>query len=221
MGSWLIEETRVAQPDTVQRILDTAEWMFAREGFDQTSLRAITSKAGVNLAAVNYHFGSKEALIQAVFDRFLKPFTEQLEASLHQMACENPQPSLEQLLALISRAAYLSQKGDTRRVELFFRLSGLAYTQTLGHLRRHIQSQHGELFRRCVLILMHALPDVPPGEVFWRVHFALGATIFTLSSMEPLRAIYRNDFSSEISYQDVEEKLLNFLARGIQADLPE
>lgn len=61
----------MAQSETVERILDAAEQLFAERGFAETSLRLITSKAGVNLAAVNYHFGSKKALIQAVFSRFL------------------------------------------------------------------------------------------------------------------------------------------------------
>ena len=61
----------MSQSDTVQRILDAAEVLFAQKGFAETSLRAITSRAGVNLAAVNYHFGSKEALVQAVFERYL------------------------------------------------------------------------------------------------------------------------------------------------------
>ncbi len=61
----------MAQSDTVERILDVAEILFAEKGFAETSLRLITSKAQVNLAAVNYHFGSKKALIQAVFSRFL------------------------------------------------------------------------------------------------------------------------------------------------------
>ena len=55
----------MAQSETVERILDAAEQLFAEKGFAETSLRLITSKAGVNLAAVNYHFGSKKALIQA------------------------------------------------------------------------------------------------------------------------------------------------------------
>ena len=54
----------MAQSETVERILDAAEQLFAEKGFAETSLRLITSKAGVNLAAVNYHFGSKKALIQ-------------------------------------------------------------------------------------------------------------------------------------------------------------
>ena len=57
-------------------------------------------------------------------------------------------------------------------------------------------------------------------EMFWRVHFALGATIFTLSGMDPLRAICRSDFAVEVLPQQVEERLLAFLAGGIRAQLP-
>src|SRR6056297_1650117 len=73
------------QPDTVTRILDTAEVLFAERGFAETSLRNITSKAKVNLAAVNYHFGSKKSLIQAVFARYLDPFTVRFHASLDEL----------------------------------------------------------------------------------------------------------------------------------------
>ncbi len=72
----------MAQSDTVERILDAAEILFAEKGFSETSLRLITSKAQVNLAAVNYHFGSKKSLIQAVFSRFLGHFASVLMQSL-------------------------------------------------------------------------------------------------------------------------------------------
>ncbi len=58
-------------PDTRERILDAAEALFVEHGFEATSMRMITGRAGVNLASVNYHFGSKEALIQEVFRRRL------------------------------------------------------------------------------------------------------------------------------------------------------
>ena len=93
----------MAQSETVERILDAAEALFAEKGFAETSLRTITSKAGVNLAAVNYHFGSKKALIQAVFARFLEPFCKKLTQSLNEFEVSQAgqKPTPEQLLNLL------------------------------------------------------------------------------------------------------------------------
>ena len=77
---------------TIDRILDAAEVEFAAHGFVETSLRTITTKAKVNLAAVNYHFGSKKGLIQAVTDRFLGPLTQHLQ---NQLSAYEKQPSLD------------------------------------------------------------------------------------------------------------------------------
>lgn len=207
----------MAQAGTVDRILDTAEVLFAQKGFAETSLRAITSKAGVNLAAVNYHFGSKESLIQAVFERFLKPFCAHLDSMMSELEAHPAEISLERLLATLSKSALAVQRGEPQRVAIFFRLSGLAYSQAQGHLRRFFREHYGDVFRRFLRLLAVAVPDVPPMEVFWRVHFALGATIFTLSGMDPLRAICRSDFGVEVSPQQVDERLLAFVAGGIRA----
>ena len=104
----------MSQSDTVQRILDAAEVLFAQKGFAETSLRAITSRAGVNLAAVNYHFGSKEALIQAVFERYLTPFCQALDAKLEELESETRNGGdvpLEKLFTVASRLA-LGSHGD-------------------------------------------------------------------------------------------------------------
>lgn len=201
---------------TVDRILDTAEVLFAQKGFSETSLRAITSKAGVNLAAVNYHFGSKEALIQAVFQRFLDPFCAAMEAALDGEPDGSP-ASLEDLLFLVSHTSVAAQQGDARRVAIFFRLSGLGYTQAQGHLRRFLRERYGSVFTRFLLCLQQAVPDVSPMELFWRVHFALGATIFTLSGMDSLRAICKADFGDDLGPGDVDRRLIAFLAGGIRA----
>ena len=71
-----------ANKDTATRILDAAERLFVEHGFEATSLRTITQQAEVNLAAVNYHFGSKKELIQAVLDRYLSLFMPDLDARL-------------------------------------------------------------------------------------------------------------------------------------------
>lgn len=211
----------MARPDTMDRILDTAEVLFAQKGFAETSLRAITSKAEVNLAAVNYHFGSKEALIQAVFKRFLNPFCARLDSLLDQLENDaSNSVTLERLLATLSQSVLAVQQGEPQRVTIFFRLSGLAYSQVQGHLRRFFRENYAEVFERFLRQLALAVPEVPPMEMFWRVHFALGATIFTLSGMDSLRAMYRSDFAAEVTPQQVEERLLAFVAGGTRAAVP-
>jgi len=78
------------QHETRTRILDAAEELFMQHGFEATSMRQLTAKAGVNLAAVNYHFGSKDALIEAVFRRRLDPMNAARIAELEKL--EGPSP---------------------------------------------------------------------------------------------------------------------------------
>ncbi len=206
----------MANAATAERILDTAENLFARKGFSETSLRAITSKADVNLAAVNYHFGSKEALIQAVFERFLTPFCSALESQLDELEADEDSVTLERLLSVVSVLALGSHGTRPERARLFFRLSGLAYTQAQEHLRTYLREQYGALFQRFLDLLGRAAPEVPPMEMFWRVHFALGATIFTLSGMDSLQAICAREFGEELTAADVNERLLAFTVGGLR-----
>ncbi|MFT6975667.1 MAG: AcrR family transcriptional regulator, partial [Bermanella sp.] len=129
--------------DTVTRILDAAEQLFAEKGFAETSLRSITAKAGVNLAAVNYHFGSKKSLIQAVFVRFLGPFYKLVEASLDAHEKQNPDVILspEDILKFVARGMSSVTDGNRGRLAIFMRLLGLAYNQGQGHLRKFLQTE--------------------------------------------------------------------------------
>lgn len=203
------------QSDTVKRILDAAEVLFAQKGFAETSLRAITGKAGVNLAAVNYHFGSKEALIQAVFERYLTPFCQALDAKLDELVDGDDVP-LERLLGMASRLALGSQGDEPRRAMIFFRLAGQAYSQPQDHLRAYLRDHYGEVFRRFLDLLRVAVPEIPPMEMFWRVHFSLGAVIFTLSGMESLQTISEKDFHETVTAARITEHLLPFVVGGLK-----
>ncbi|MEX0637836.1 MAG: TetR/AcrR family transcriptional regulator, partial [Burkholderiales bacterium] len=74
--------------ETQTRILDVAEELFMQHGFEGASMRMLTAKAGVNLAAVNYHFGSKDALVEAVFRRRLDPMNAERLAELERLEQE-------------------------------------------------------------------------------------------------------------------------------------
>src|SRR2546430_15599341 len=86
------------QHETRTRILDAAEELFMLHGFEGTSMRILTAKAGVNLAAVNYHFGSKDALIEAVFRRRLDPMNVARIGELDKLAAAESAPPPDAVL---------------------------------------------------------------------------------------------------------------------------
>ncbi|WP_373185416.1 TetR family transcriptional regulator [Halopseudomonas sp.] len=210
----------MAQSDTVERILDAAEQLFAEKGFAETSLRLITSKAGVNLAAVNYHFGSKKALIQAVFVRFLNPFVSSLEQELdrHQQQGGEKQLTLEQLLEMLVRQALTVKPRSGNDLAIFMRLLGLAFSQSQGHLRKYLAEVYGKVFQRYMQLVFVAAPQLPPTELFWRVHFMLGSAAFTMSSMKALRAIAEAEFGVQTGIDQVLKLMVPFLAAGMRAE---
>ena len=209
----------MAQSETVERILDAAEQLFAEKGFAETSLRLITSRAEVNLAAVNYHFGSKKALIQAVFSRFLGPFSQGLERELdRRQAKAETKLSLEELLELLVDQLLAIQPRMRDDLSVFMRLLGLAFSQSQGHLRKYLQEVYGKVFRRYMLLVNEAAPRLPPLELFWRVHFMLGAAAFSMSGIKALRAMAEADFGVNTSFEQVMRLMVPFMAAGMRAD---
>lgn len=208
----------MAPPDTVERILDAAETLFAEKGFAETSLRQITGKAKVNLAAVNYHFGSKKSLIQAVFARFLDPYCENLTAALDQrMENNNQTPTLDELLNLLVEQTLVLEPRSGQDLSIFMRLLGLAFTESQGHLRRFLNEHYGDIWRRYMLLMQQTASPMSPVELFWRVHFMIGTVAFSMSGIKALRAISESDFSAKVSTEQVMRLMLPFLAAGMQA----
>ncbi|MCY0964657.1 TetR/AcrR family transcriptional regulator [Parathalassolituus penaei] len=209
----------MAQKDTAKSILNAAEELFSERGFAETSLRNITTRAGVNLAAVNYHFGSKKELIQAVFARFLTPFCVDLEQVLkaYEEGLQERTPQLPELLELLAATALKAGKGNPRRIGIFMRLLGLAYAQSQGHLRRFLRQEYGTLFGQYMNLVTLASPELTAEERFWRIHFMLGATVFTLSGVESLTAMAEHDLGQTTDTAGVMSRLVPFLSAGFAA----
>jgi len=208
----------VAQSETVERILDAAEQLFAEKGFAETSLRLITSKAGVNLAAVNYHFGSKKSLIQAVFTRFLNPFVSSLEQELDRNEqAGNPEQSLEELLDMLVRLVLAVKPRSGHDLSTFMRLLGLAFSQSQGHLRKYLGEVYGKVFQRYMALVLRSSPELPADVLFWRVHFMLGSAAFTLSSMKALKAMAEAEYGERAGTEEVLRQMVPFLAAGMRA----
>jgi len=186
----------MANGETVERILRSATILFAERGFAETSLRTITGMADVNLAAVNYHFGTKKSLIQAVFSQFLTPFCRELERRLTEMEntlAPGQVPGVERLLRILINSLTESVSSINEKPQRFMRLLGLAYTQSQQHLRTYLTHSYGATYNRYIGWLKKAQPDLDPVVFYWRLNFILGASIFTLGSFESIQAILQED----------------------------
>ena len=164
--------------DTKEEILNAAEVLFARAGYHAASMRAITESAGVNLALVNYHFGSKEALLEAVIARRLRPVNElrlrRLQEIRSRAGERNISPDLPEILRAYIEPVFGT--GDSERGWAdFANLIGRAFTET-DETAQKILLRHMKPANQLMLELLGAaLPDLSGQEVFWRYQFLIGA----------------------------------------------
>src|SRR6185312_7575016 len=130
---------------TKERILTAAEALFAQRGFEGASLRQLTAAAGVNLAAVNYHFGSKDHLVEQVFKRRLDQLNARRLAALKQISAQ-PETTLEDVLSAFIRPALdLSHDGGGG---LFMRVLARAFAEHDDSLRKFLSENYGHVMRQ-------------------------------------------------------------------------
>lgn len=209
----------MSQPDTKQRILNAAEHHFARDGYHATSLRTITAAAAANLAAVNYHFGSKEALFEAVIERRLSPLNEirlgQLENLLNNMEQAGQVPSCREILrTFVEPTLRLRQPGSD--TEDFIALIGRTLAEPRG-VAMSIFMRHMEpLMNRLFQALERSLPGLSRQTLFWRLHFAIGSLSHILRCHERY-AMVPGDVNIDMPVADLVEKFLDFASAGMEA----
>jgi AcrR family transcriptional regulator len=204
-------------PDTKTTILDAAEALFAEHGYDKTSLRELTRRAGVNLAAVNYHFGGKEKLAMAVLARTIGPInaerTRRLDAlpggaGLADVVRAFVEPTFP--TTANCPAGHIAPARD------FCRMFGRMMVDQPAFLRTFLVEQFGALGRRFVARLRHGLPRHDAATVWWRMHFMAGAMAHTLHSADGLAHLTGGlCFADDVDA--VVEQLVAFAAAGIAA----
>jgi AcrR family transcriptional regulator len=189
-----------------------------QHGFEGTSMRLLTAKAGVNLAAVNYHFGSKHALIEAVFRRRLDPMNVARLAELERLEAE-PAGSPEAIIrAFITPGLRLLEdaKGGGRN---FARLLGRTYTEPNKAVRQLIGQMYAPAMQRYKAALERALPQMPREELVWRMHFMFGTLAYTLAATDTVQLIAGCKPEDRYDARLLEERLTAFLAAGLNAPL--
>ena len=215
-------ENRNQTTDTRQKILCAAESLFMQQGYVATSLRGITAMAGVNLAAVNYHFGSKEALIREVFERRLGPLNAARIAHLDKLeAAARGRPlGIEQIIEAIVAPVLHVSKEPLPRGTIFLQLLGRAFSEPADTLRDILPAQYREVVIRFKQALTRSLPDMPDQELTWRMHFMFGTLAYTMAGNDALKLIATCNLEDGDDADAIMRRLIPFLAAGLRAPLP-
>ena len=190
-----------------------------QQGFGGTSMRLLTAKAGVNLAAVNYHFGSKDALIEAVFRRRLDPMNVARIAALDELEASGRATDAEAVIrAFITPGLRLLEdaKGGGRN---FARLLGRTYTEPSKPVRQLIGQMYAPAMQRYKAALERALPQMPREELVWRMHFLFGTLAYTLAATDTVQLIAGSKPEDRYDARLLEDRLTAFMASGLNAPL--
>ncbi|WP_449428559.1 TetR/AcrR family transcriptional regulator [Rhodanobacter umsongensis] len=195
---------------TKDRILGAAEVLFARRGFDGASLRQLTTAAGVNLAAVNYHFGSKEKLVEEVFRRRLDALnTRRLEA-LAKIA-GHADTTLEDVLAAFIRPALELSHDDSG--SLFMRVLARAFAEHDDTLRQFLSENYGHVMRQFTAEFARLLPQLSRQELYWRIDLVTGALTHAMSGFGMIQR--KHDVSELAHREQTVQHLIRFSVAGL------
>ncbi len=197
-------------------LLEAAQRLFAANGFEKVSMRVLTQEAGVNLAAVNYHFGSKEGLIEAVVESYINPVNELRLQRLTDAEAEGT-PGVETILDCFLRPVLESVRSSALSEKLFFQMMGRCMNDRgLGNLPATSIALFEKVTTRYPVALQRICPQLKLEEILWRLHFTVGALIHVLIHTEGLRIVSRGKIGNP-SVEGILTMVKSYCSAGIQA----
>jgi AcrR family transcriptional regulator len=201
--------------DTKSRILDVAEGLFAEQGVERVSIRDITIAAEVNLAAVNYHFGGKDELIEAVFERRIRPVNEARIEALRRLRPARPGkgPKVEEILEAFIRPTLTCCANDPKGGHAFARLFGRCLAEPRPEVETLLREQFEPLRKELEGALIKAVPHLSREEIFWRMKFTFGALHHWMLS----RDRFLPPWAKETGVEEQTQELIAFAAAGLKA----
>jgi AcrR family transcriptional regulator len=198
---------------TKERILSAAEELFARHGFAGASLRQVTSAAKVNLAAVNYHFGSKDNLINEVFRRRLDELTERRLSALRG-TMERRSVTLEAVLESFVAPA-LSLASDRLGGSAFMRVLARAYAEHDQSLRKFLSDNYGHVLKAFAQAIHQLMPALDKEDLYWRLDFIAGALTYAMSDFGMVKR--PTNRTEEEHRRQAALEFVRFAAAGLRA----
>lgn len=167
---------------TKERILNITEKIISEIGFSSMSLRTISTQAKTNLAAVNYHFGNKEKLIEMMLKRRLDNLFQLRINLLDKLESGTSQPcNLKQVLEAFITPALTMSNDKYQGGSLFMKVLARAYAEKSEYLHDLLSKRYSKTIKRFALAIQRACPHLSESVVFWRFHFIMGALVYVMA----------------------------------------
>lgn len=203
--------------DTRRRLLEAAEELFSQEGFDRVSVRDITERASANVAAINYHFGSREGLVEQVMARYINPINEErlrLLGEVEQRHGDGAAP-LEELMEAFVRPFATQVSASELSERLFFKLMARVCGDQAAELPAEVERGFEKMLGRFRAAFARCLPEVPEEELTWRIHFAVGSMLHSMAHWEILNRFSRGAAGSPTT-EMILDRLIRFAVAGMK-----
>ncbi|PKM16881.1 MAG: TetR/AcrR family transcriptional regulator [Gammaproteobacteria bacterium HGW-Gammaproteobacteria-2] len=199
---------------TKERLLTAAEDLFAQFGFAGTSLRQVTTRADVNIAAVNYHFGSKENLVNEVFRRRLDELSQKRLDALGKAQAQADH-ALEAVLAAFIEPALALTLDRQGGGSAFVRVLARAYAEKNERLRKFLSDNYGHVLREFAKAISAHAPELGKEELYWRLDFIAGALTYAMADFGLIKR--PGNVSEKTHCQRSAQALIRFAAAGLRA----
>jgi AcrR family transcriptional regulator len=207
--------------ETRERILDAATRLFTNNGYSGTSVRMITREAEVPVALVNYHFGSKQGLMEAVFARALGDQGENRVKHLEKLEKESkgrPLPVKVLVEAFLTSALRLTQRDDLSGT-VFKQLVARAFYEPGPGTESFFPEEYAETIERYKRAFRQTLPGLSEEEIIWRMYFMVGIVAYVIAGKDTMRITHLYGLNEELSGNPgaVLQKLVPFLVAGFSS----
>lgn len=207
-----------ARYDTPTRILDAAEGLFADQGYGLASMRMLTLHAQVNLAAVNYHFGSKEELFRAVLARRMEPLLDECLAGLNAIQSRTQSPTVEELVTALVQP-FLNLAAGSSAGAAFVHLLSRTLADDYPLLQSVSVARYGEFIRGFTAAFQTALPHLTRPQLAWRLSFGLLLLLGAFSNRnDTLRVFLYSDIAPALDAGAAARELIPFVVAGLSGE---
>ena len=209
-------QNKTALNSTRDRLIEVSGELFAERGFDSVSLRVITESANANLAAVNYHFGSKEELILAVVEDIVGPVNQKRLERLGEIDSTSS-VSLKAIIHAFIDPVFDVTSADAGADNKYYKLLSRCIASRDERVSSIIIKQFPEVLAKFVSSLIKVIPGLSSDSAHLKVMFMAGALAHSLFHYENFLLVSHGSFDPS-SPNLLKSELVSFLSAGMSSN---